>query len=534
MFIDFRKLDDTPLQFDLCIIGAGPAGISIALAFENSPVRVCLVESGGFKLEKDTQSLCQGEVVGLPYWRPLEETRYRYFGGSTSSWGAWLAPLNEIDFVHRDWIPHSGWPISFAELESYYSRAQELSGVPSFNYDPDQVGYKPGALQSITHEGLMHRLWNFGAATRFGMMYRSRLGRAGNIRVVLHANVTDLKTDDTDTIVTGARVSTLEGKRSTVRAKVFVVATGGLEVPRLLLLSRMSDGIALGNRHDLVGRFFMEHPHIDIGTLVLSGDRRWVRNYQLRRIGRRVIRPHFCLSEGQQRKLRLVNCSCSLDIPDGDKTSYAALRRLRKNILTPHENSSLVRDLALAIANPLDVAFGVYSKLSARRYIPRKRIPGELTLRVRTEQIPYSESRVTLSEQRDALGLRRMRLDWRLDGEEKRTMRVMADFLASEFRRLRLGEVRRRAWLDSDEDGWPDDLRGGPHHMGTARMSDDPTQGVVDRNCRVHGTTNLFIGGSAVFPTVGYANPTLTIVALAVRLADHLKKAGSCTPTLIG
>ncbi|HQP88204.1 MAG TPA: GMC family oxidoreductase [Thermoanaerobaculia bacterium] len=523
MFQDLQQLDQTTIEADLCIIGSGPAGISIALAFAGKPIRVCLLESGGFDLEKRTQSLCKGEVAGLPYWRPLEEVRYRYFGGSTSNWGAWLAPLNEIDFHAREWIPSSGWPLSFADLEPYYARAHLLFRATDSTYDPDNVGFEPDALLKISNEGLVHRLWNFGAPARFAGLYRRPLACADNVRVILHANVTELQTDAAGQIITCVNVATLDGKRSNVRATLFVLAAGGLEVPRILLLSHTPDGVGIGNRHDLVGRFFMEHPHVNIGKVVLTGDRRWVKNYQLRRIGRRVVRPHLCLSEQKQRELQLVNCSCSLDPPCEENTSYAALRRLKKAIMDPFENGNILRDLALAVANPLDVAYGLYSKVVGSRYIPRRRAPREILLRARVEQTPIPESRLTLSEKRDELGLNLIRLDWRMAGIERDTMRVMGQLIADEFETLGLGEVHLATWLRSNEPEWPDDLWGGPHHMGTTRMNDDPTRGVVDRNSRVHGLKNLFIAGSSVFPTAGYANPTLTIVALAVRLANHLE-----------
>ena len=534
MFLDHRQTDDTTIEADLCIVGAGPAGISIALEFANKAVSVCLLESGGFKLDARTQTLCEGEVTGLPYWRPLEEVRYRFFGGSTSKWGAWLAPLNEIDFERRPWVPFSGWPISYSDLEPHYIGAQRMCAVPSFDYDIENMGFKPGALQPFGQEELVHRLWHFGAPTRFGTLYRRKLELAKNIRVILHANVTELEMDDSDTIVTGARIATLDGQCSAVRAKVFVLASGGLEVPRLLLQSRTAAGIGLGNHHDLVGRFFMEHPHVEIASVGLNGNRSWVKNYKLQRLGRRVIRPHICLPEQKQRELQLLNCSCSIDIPDVEGTGYGALRRVKKIIMDPFENGSILRNLALTIANPLDLSFGIYTKLTRSMYIPHPPIPGEVRLYVRSEQIPDPESRVTLSEKRDLLGMNQIKLDWRMTGENKRSIRVMSQILVSEFERLGLGEVHPRPWLQKDDGEWPNDLRGGPHHMGTARMDANPTRGVVDQNCRVHGTRNLFVAGSAVFPTSGYANPTLTLVALSVRLGEHLKREFARQPNLSG
>jgi choline dehydrogenase-like flavoprotein len=419
-------------------------------------------------------------------------------------------------------------------MEPYYIRAQELSAVPTFNYDIESVGFSPDALQQFGKEGLVHRLWHFGAPTRFGALYRRQLKLAENIQVILHANVTELETDDSDTVVTGARVATLDGKRSVVRAKTFVIATGGLEVPRLLLQSRTAAGVGLGNRFDLVGRFFMEHPHIEIASVALNGNRNWVKNYQLQRIGRRVVRPHLCLSEQEQRDLELVNCSCSIDVPDEEKTGYGALRRIKRNIMDPFENGSILRDFACMIANPLDLAFGLYTKLTRAMYIPHPPIPREIVLYARAEQIPDPESRVTLSEKRDLLGLNQIKLNWRMNCEDKRTLRVMSQVLTSEFERLGLGEVRPFQWLEGNDNTWPENLRGGPHHMGTTRMDANPTRGVVNQNCRVHGVKNLYVSGSSVFPTAGYANPTLTLVALAARLAEHLKRKFARVPELKG
>ncbi|MCB1890554.1 MAG: GMC family oxidoreductase [Rhodocyclaceae bacterium] len=503
MFIDARDLPDgSRLETDLAIVGAGPAGITIARALQGSGRDICLVESGGLTPESDTQALADGECAGIDY--PLQASRVRAFGGSSHHWGGFCRPLDPIDFEARDWVPHSGWPFGFATLAPYYARACEILEIAPARFT--DAAYWQAASGDTLPEPASGRVATtfvqFSPPTRFGTRYHAVLAEAMYIRVLLHANVCALESTADGRAVSGLAIRTLDGRRLSLAARTVVLATGGLENPRLLLLS---DGVApngLGNDHDRVGRCFMEHPHLSHFAEIVVADLALlprVYREQLQVDGRRG-QAAFHPSASFLRQRRLLNAT----FMGGIGTTFAP--DAPADTPLAEEQRALLRALG-----PLMSARG-----PAREGAPLGHV---FNLGCACEQAPDPDSRVTLSTTRDALGLRRLRLDWRLGELDRRSFAAHVRALAQEFGALGIG----RTWLDlGDEHSWPITVSGGNHHMGTTRMHADPHQGVVDADCRVHGIDNLYIAGSSVFPTGGAANPTLTLVALALRLADHL------------
>ncbi len=519
MFQDFRQREDgATIETDICVVGGGAAGITLALELAGSQRGVCLVESGGLEPDPDTLALNNGEIVGLPY-PPLQVVRLRYFGGTTNHWGGHCRPLDPIDFTKRPWIPHSGWPIDREELEPFYRRAQLICELGPYEYHTDAWRAGLPGVFDFAPQRLQSRPWLVSTPTRFGERYRDDLGRASNVEVLLNANVTEIVASDDARRVVAVRLKTLGGKTGIVRAKVVVLAGGGIENPRLLLASNRVMTAGLGNGRDLVGRFFLEHPSAMIGFAVASEDiQRWIGYFRYVPVtipaGKGGVRLSPMLSEALQHEKQLLNCAITLGSGYDRSAGYLALRDAGKR-LGRGELSGELGDSVLAVLGDLDgAAEGVY-----------RRITGEQVLWFCTnvEQAPNPDSRVTLSNERDALGSPQARLDWRLTSLEKRTTRFACRLLGEELARLGIARMRIDPWLLADDTSWPDiDIR--YHQMGTTRMSSDAAQGVVDANCRVHGIENLYVAGSSVFPTGGCANPTLTIVALAVRLADHLKQ----------
>jgi choline dehydrogenase-like flavoprotein len=329
------------------------------------------------------------------------------------------------------------------------------------------------------------------APTRFGTVYRDELVKAPNVTTFLHANAVEFETNEAARQVERVRVATLDGGQSFFRARRFVLAAGGLENPRLLLASRRTQEVGLGNGHDLVGRFFMEHPHVFGGMLLVANADRNLALYQRRSQG--AFETMACLG-----------------IPG------AVLERERMtNVVTwvarPEEPQEIERALGPAI-HEIDAARGNGGGESA---------PSLFVLDNECEQVPNPESRVSLGPERDALGMPQLRVAWRLSESDKRGLLKAHALLAQEIGRAGVGRMRLTMSRDAE---WPDWLRGGNHHIGTTRMADDPRHGVVDADCRVHGIENLFVAGSSVFPTAGASNPTLTLLAMALRLADHLKQ----------
>jgi len=496
MIIDFRQLENrSEIKSDICIIGAGAAGITIARALGGTGIRVCLLESGGFEYDEKIQSLYSGETRGVPYWK-LELARLRYFGGSTNHWGGWCGPLDESDFEARPWIPYSGWPIRRQDLDPYYQRAQALCELGPQGYDIAAWENGTRRFPAFLPAKLHAQLWQFSPPTRFGTVYRREIKAAGNIRAYLYANVTRLETDENATQVIGARIRTPWGQTGTVRARYFVLACGGIENARILLLSNQHARAGLGNDYDRVGRFFMEHPMAQRAVRLFTRELATIKTlFEPIQNGGQHGLAGLCPTPIAQRARQILNCSATFS-----------------RILDPYadpDKDAWPNDM---LGTMMDLDDG------------RRREGAFFYLTTRSEQAPNPDSRITLSDERDTLGLNKAILDWQLTDIDFQTIRTSLELIGEELGRLGLGRVQLADWLTTTRVNWSDSLNFGSHHMGTTRMTEDPKQGVVDRNCRVHSVANLYVAGSSVFTTSGYMNPTLTIVALALRLADHLKE----------
>jgi choline dehydrogenase-like flavoprotein len=538
MLHDARSLPDaTVLETDLCIVGAGLAGLTLARELAAAPFRVCLLESGGIFPDKATQSLYWGENIGLPYY-PLDTSRARFFGGSSHYWhidlggqrqGVRLREMNAIDFETRDWVPNSGWPFGKAHLDPYYSRAREICRIGPRAADATAQAQSP--VLPFLNGAVRTTMFRFADRELFFRTFRQDIERAANITTYLHANAFAVEADEMATTVTSVKCRTLEGGEFFVKSKRFVLALGGIETPRLLLLSSGVQKEGLGNGRDLVGRYFMEHPHLWSGIFV-PGDGSLLERADLYGVHTSNGVPtmgKLTLSEGVQRREHLLNWCVSLH-----PAVYPAHLRHQgarspgvqsiKAILGAIGRRELPDGLGSHIQAVLSDLGGVgrtmlgkmQQKLEAGLRQKRLEI---FRLNHMAEQEPNPESRVRLGGELDRLGQRRVELDWRVTSADMRSMRRSQEIVDRELRRAGLGALV----IEMPGDDPPPGLHGGWHHMGTTRMHCDPAKGVVDPDCRVHGLSNLFIAGASVFPTGGCANPVLTTVALVARLADHLK-----------
>jgi choline dehydrogenase-like flavoprotein len=536
MFIDALKLpEDTLVETDICIVGAGAAGITLARELRDRPYQVCLLESGSLDFEEQTQSLCAGENSGIPYF-PLKETRARYLGGSTNLWGGWSRPMDEIDFEDRPWMPYSGWPFSRAELVPYYERAQKACHLGPFEYDLD---YWQDALAQVqcqelpvTTDKLATYLWQIIPSThlRFGEAYRAEIEQASNINTYFHANVVEIETNDTAQAVTRLRVASLDGKKFWLAAKVFILAAGGIENPRLMLLSNKVQSSGLGNQYDLVGRFFMEHPYLISGKAQLSDSAKLYARINFP-VGETFLATGLGLSKEIQQREQILNFGLRLLAIDEWLEAYKRLRSKTQQTVRHKAfptiaegrkqggNMSAIADL-VKVASRLDrFADKAYKKVFQKSLLTQQLNCCDTHLI--GEQAPNPDSRITLSRDRDRLGLNRVQLDWRLSPIDKYTIKRSQQLIAEEFARSGLGQIQLE--LSDDDAAWRS-VTGSYHHIGTTRMSNNPRQGVVNEHCQVYGIDNLYIAGSSVFSTSGLSNPTLTIVALAIRLADRIKE----------
>lgn len=521
MISDLQGAGDLNLDTDICVIGAGAAGISIAQALAGTRLNVCLLEGGGLADEPDTQALYQGVATGHPM--DLDVGRYRTLGGSTTQWTGRCARLQPIDFKRRDWIPHSGWPIGPDDLDRWYRAAEEVCGFPRA-WDDDRAELDALGATDRT-ESVEPFLWRYAPIgnrryRNWAVEYRRTLEQAQNIRLLLHANVTEFVASDDRSRITSVVARSLTGDRVEVRARAFVLAGGGLENTRLLLASEDTVPGGLGSSRDLIGRFFMQHPRGRIGRLdctpgaSLALQDRYNIFVALAGLQRE---SGFALTEAAQRRHELLNASAILTFQAEPTSGWEGFKSLA-------QRQDIATSLARIARDPVSVSRNLWRRGVRKRHAAYP--TSHVDLVIDLEQEPDPDSRVTLSDQRDALGMQRATVDWRLSERERTTSRFFAEALRTMFEARGYGSVTTEPWLyETGRIG--DELSGTFHHIATLRMSGEASEGVVDPDGRVWGTDNLYATGCAVFPTGGQANPTFTIVALALRLADHLRRAAA-------
>lgn len=569
MLIDARTLSEQAVvEYDICIVGAGAAGITLAKEFSNQPYQVCLLEGGGLEYDQVTQSLYEGGNVGFPHF-PLDRCRVRYVGGSTNLWGGTSRPLDEIDFEDRPWMPYGGWPFTKAELDPYYERAQKICKLGPYKYDfadwEDELRQLQPLNIPLQGDRLVTYIFQVMARSnlRFGEVYRAEIKQTRNINTYFHANVVEIEINDTTQAVKQLCVMSPEGNKFWVAARVFILACGGIENPRLLLASNKTQNSGLGNRYDLVGRFFMEHPYLRLDKVLLTKPNTLYNDLQHKLgVEQTQIMVSLALPKAVQEREQLLNFTTRL-IPVSPEWRQA-LKRIRhggwQNNGDNNHFSSLMKDLSQVLNN--------FEQVIAKAWVKQKYkkppFPCQLfETHMISEQAPNPDSRITLSSERDRLGLSRVNLDWRLSPIDKYTIQRSQQIIGEELERAGVGKLEvdfngdDAAWealrersqqaLDKQADSFDyrmlkvrlheasywQTLRGSYHHMGTTRMSRNPKQGVVNEHCQVHGINNLYIAGSSVFPTGGLSNPTLTIIALATRLADHIKTQMNSSTTVV-
>jgi choline dehydrogenase-like flavoprotein len=491
MFLDAHTLKEQSLEADICIAGAGAAGMTLALDLRESGLSVILLESGGFRREAETQRLSDGRMLGINTWN-MRSMRVRALGGATGHWEGWCRPLMPLDFEARDYVPNSGWPIRYADLLPWYARACETLEIGTFDWDAETRAKATGTSLLPTSAAIDHRYYQFSPPTRFSRVYGSALEQAGNVRVIAHANVTDIRLNQNSGRVESFTCRTLAKTLFHVHASRYVLALGGIENPRVLLAARSQHPEGIANGNDVVGRYFMEHPHYygSVGLVHLAKlDRRFYIRMpsDLKRANGTAVRVMgaFGLASDVARSERLLNFSAAF---------HPTKEAVETGVLPPASVQAL-----------LTRATGTYEAAQ---------------LAIRAEQSPIAESRVSLTKEVDALGMPRAALDWRISPEDDVRLHRALVLLGRELGASGIARV----WIPGDSSRFAWRPSPGGHHMGATRMGTDAATSVVDGHCRTHQVENLYIAGSSVFPTGGEANPTLTIVALAHRLADTLKR----------
>lgn len=547
MLIDARTLsDDQVIETEVCIVGAGPAGVTMAREWIGRDVQVCLLESGGLELDPATEKLSQGTIISRDRYPKdeMEAGRRRQFGGASNRWhidlgsitGVRHTPLDEIDFVQRDWLPYSGWAFEFADLEPYYHRAHQVCQLGPFAYDAESWADAESPPLPLKGDRLVTTVFQFGPRDIFGHQYRDEIAQANNITVYTYANVVQIETNDTASTVTRLKVACLDGKTVWVVAKIFVLAMGGIENARLLLNSNQVQPSGLGNAHDLVGRYYMDHPGFRIGDFFPSTPQLFKSTalYDLRRVKEIPVAGKLSLTPTVMEDEHILNTSIwFFPRPKGHNSKAVEslktlLNHLRRGTL-PKQAATHFRCVLAGMDEILAVAYRAIAKQHPlivdagcggwSLYVDSPKKYDYFEVAVQVEQAPDPDNRIVLSQECDRLGMRKAELHWRWSEIDLRSIRRTCEILHEELAAAGLGHFQA-----APEAEMLSRLYSAHHHIGTTRMHVDPQQGVVNQHGQVHGIPNLLIAGSSVFPTGGYANPTLTIVALAIRMADHISK----------
>lgn len=533
VFTDARSRDrDSVVTADICIIGAGVAGISLANEYIGRSARVVVIEGGGLEFTKSLrnlptvlrrhtmgeQGLAAGRNSGLAYY-PLRFTRARAFGGSSRAWhdhrGVHAHPLDDIDFESREGLPEHGWPFGRDDLDLFYERAQHICALGPYAYDTATWSARGHGSPLPLDDGLVESvIFQFGRKSKFDR-FEADFASADNVEVILHA--TAVRLADGSGMVKSVECATLSGTRFRVEAETFVLAAGAIESARLLLASTDSEPTGIGNANDLVGRYFMEHPDLPVGYLIPDPDLDpdAFDLYQYRDAGDDLaVEAMFRLSDSALKSGRLLNSVLRLrpTFRTGMPASVQSARAVRRSIHHGVPTRGLAGHAVRAALGAPQIVRHYASKRSGDN-------PDIFGIDVMAEQEPTRASRVRLSSRTDRMGVPRTILDWQLTDLDWESIRRTVEIFGEAVSRAGIGEVV------STVDTVTSPVYGNWHHLGTTRMHNDPAHGVVDENCRVHGIDNLYVAGGSIFPTGGYANPTLTIVALALRLADHLESA---------
>lgn len=529
MIVDLQndaRMPDWPA--DICIVGAGAAGIVLAAKMARRGKRVLLLESGGATAEPSAQDLNECAYVGQSR-RAASRGRFRALGGTTTVWGGQILELCPEDFAARSWIPGSGWPISRAELQPYYDQALQVEGLANACRQDEAVWRLLGIDPPDLGPDFQSYFTRWCPEPNFARLYRESLA-APNLRVVLHATATELLLDQGGSRIGGVRCRTLTGREQIFSSAVYVLCLGTIESVRFLLQPIAGRQPTPWSRSGLLGCHFQSHidwnaarvPAKSAATL-----RKWFANAYLRGY---KYHPKFRLASEAQEQLRTLGIAGSITCIDGAEAEQRRVKAMVRNALHGRPSGFEMRDLPRVLRQlraMLRLGYGYL--LQHRAYWPAE---SEFWLRVHCEQEPLTASRIRLTEARDATGLLGAEVDWKVSDWEWRTIQCFTRQVEQALRNHGLAEIVPQPEL-LQPDGYRGVVFDNSHHdMGGTRMARSPREGVVDTDLKLHEIANAYVCSASVFPSSGFSNPTHTLIALALRLADHLEARVSSQPLL--
>lgn len=487
MIIDLNSVEKNSAHkhYDVCLCGAGPAGITVARVLAKQGKKVAIFEGGGLEYSELSQNLYQGKSIGLQYWDSVRIARLRYFGGTSNHWTGRCAFFDKVDFEQRNYFGLPGWPITREDAFLFFDAACSVLDISREAFQ---------ASQATKWKGENFRLSESAPSppTRFGEKYYQELKDSSKIDVYINANLTNINLNKDLDAVTSFEIRNYDNQKFLFSANNYAIALGAIENARLLLNCDNQIPSGIGNQNGMVGRCFMEHFNVGIGRFVSDDSPIWQQ-------GGIQLNP----SENMVRKLQIGNAVLNFE-RNSDPISYGRLKKLKQSIREQVCKSTPLTDLSRNIVDFDCAGDGVISSL--------------------IEQTPNMNSRVFLGPDKDMFGMRRIKLDWQVNAADYKTIRTLGLEVAKEMARYGSARVQLKDFiLDDTKDISEFGMHA--HQMGTTRMSEEPKFGVVDKNLQIHGFKNIFVAGSSVFPTGGGCNPTLTIVMLSERLGHHLAKS---------
>lgn len=539
MIIDARTLGQD-IVTDVCVIGSGAAGVSATLRLAAQGLDVVLLEAGGLSWSKAEQAHFVGEVADADRQPRLDLYRQRQFGGTTTVWGGRSAPYDEHEMVDRAYCGIDGWPLAPNALTEHLAVAQELLDLGDWNYAASAVPSEAMFPGVGWHQIEDRKIWRFSLPTNVGLKYRRKLRQSSGVRVLLHAPCIKLN-DRVDGRIESATISPDPGRQLKILAQSYIVAAGALESTRLLMLSNGRRDGGLGNGYDQLGRYYMTHLYGVIGSLNYHGNPRRISYGYEKTTDGVYARRMLTVRPDVQARRGLMNFSVGLAQPnfyDPDHGSgvlsavYIVKNLMRHRLPVEFRGKEGVHGFPLRhLSNlfsdsPATLAFAmrwVSTRMLSRRKLPGVQIysrSGRYPLLYSAEQKPNAESRLRLAEARDAFGSQRLRSEWTYCEEDVQSILGNYDVLASDAAQAPLVD------LLFSRDQLAEDVRHnagvGSHHIGTTRMADSERRGVVDSDCRVFGSSNLFVASSSVFPTSSCMSPTLMIAAIGSYIATRV------------
>ena len=522
MILDLEK-HDTPAALDaqVCIVGGGAVGILTAVELSEAGLDVVLLEGGGQTIETKSQDLHHGKSVGHPF-QNIDVGRYRVLGGTTTFWGGQVVPFDAFVTGARPWLGYKAWPIPLAELDALFERTFRHIGLADAKVDDEDV-WKGLRLDPPTLGGDLHVVLTRWVRIRnFAKLYARTLRSAAGPRVLLHANAVALDVADGSRNVRGVRARSLGGRQVTVRAQRIVLANGTLESVRLLKQPLQDGTPAPWTASPWLGAPLIDHLDCIAGDVQILDYKRFHEYFDNAYVDGHKYFPKIRLGPTTQKEEGLVDIAAQFLY----RTRMAEHLEYLKMFLRSLREGGAQVPLRSLPAHALAVASAVVP-LATRYFRDRrsfKPLDAEVALAFNCEQLPCNRSRVELGPDTDALGSRRLRVDWQIDGSELRSMRIIGQRVKRQLEAHGLARVTLDPRVENEDPSFLSSIHDAVHQMGTTRMAIDPMDGFVDANLRVHDSSNLYVAGAAVFPTTGFANPTFTALALGLRLADHLTK----------